>query len=97
MGIKKYTSFEQARQDQWVYSPDEEYYKRIRKFYQFISRINPPQHPRGIFKYRNISEASKHSIRTTARSAVKTRNTGHPAREAELRDAWSINIRHGKA
>lgn len=56
MGIEKYTSFEQARRDQWVLSPGADYYKRIRNFYHLIFRLNPPQDPRGIFKYHNIKE-----------------------------------------
>jgi hypothetical protein len=59
MAIKKFTSFEEARRDQWVFSPDEEYYKRIRKFYRFAFRLSPPRSDRGIRKYRDINEAKK--------------------------------------
>jgi hypothetical protein len=59
MGIKKYTSFEQARRDQWVFEPGGEYYRRIRNFYQFVTRLNPPVSTPGIFKYRNITEAQE--------------------------------------
>ncbi len=59
MGTKKYTSFEQARRDQWNYNPDEEYYRQVREFYRFISRLNPPKCKPGITKYRSIKEAQK--------------------------------------
>jgi len=59
MAIKKFTSFEEARRDQWVFSPDAEYYKRLRKFYRFAFRLSPPRSDHGIRKYRDISEATK--------------------------------------
>jgi hypothetical protein len=58
MGIKKYSSFDEARRDQWVFSPGQEYYRRIRDFYRFVFRLHPLQDPKGIFKYRDISEKS---------------------------------------
>lgn len=60
MGVKKFKTFEEARKDQWVFEPDDAYYRRIRKFYQFAFRLNPPQQAQGIFKFRNLSEAQKH-------------------------------------
>jgi hypothetical protein len=62
MGIKKYKSFEHARRDQWVFKPDEEYYRRIRNFYQFATKLNPPVHSPGVFKYRSITDAQKQNL-----------------------------------
>jgi len=56
MGIKRYSSFDQARRDQWEFSPGEEYYRRVQNFYRFVFRLHPPENPKGIFKYRNIDE-----------------------------------------
>lgn len=52
MGLKKYRSFEEARRDQWIFKPDEDYYRKIRKFYQFASRLSPPKCKSGITKFR---------------------------------------------
>ncbi len=59
MPIKKFSSFEEARQDLWVFTPDTEYYKRLRTFYRFVDRLTRPHHVKGIFKYRNIEEMQK--------------------------------------
>lgn len=58
MAIKKFTSFEDARRDQWVFSPDDDYYKQIRRLYRFAFRLVPPRSDRGIRKYRDINEAT---------------------------------------
>jgi hypothetical protein len=59
MGFKMYSSFEEARRDQWIFTPDEEYYRKIREFYQFASRLSPPKCKVGITKFRNIAELQK--------------------------------------
>lgn len=61
MTIEKYTSFDEARRNQWVFTPDENYYRRLHNFYKFASRLMPPKNARGIFKYRDISETRKNT------------------------------------
>ena len=61
MALKKFSSFDQARRDQWEISPGQDYYRRLRNFYRFIFRLHPPQHPRGIFRFRKIDEKRKDS------------------------------------
>lgn len=61
MGIDKFSSFEQARRDQWVFSPGKDYYKKIHNLYRFVFRLHPPQHSKGLFRYRSIDEKRKDS------------------------------------
>lgn len=56
MTIKKYYSFEEARQDQWVFHPDADYYKRLRNFYRFTHRFAKLRSERGIRKFRDIKD-----------------------------------------
>jgi hypothetical protein len=60
MGLKKFKSFEEARRDQWTFEPDQLYYQRIRKFYQFAAKLSPPVCKAGFIKFRDITEAQQH-------------------------------------
>lgn len=62
MTVKKYHSFEEARRDQWVFSPDADYYKKLRNFYRLAHKLTRPRHRKGIFKFRDIKESQGNSI-----------------------------------
>lgn len=58
--IKKFKTFEEARRDLWEMNPDENYYKRLTKFYELASMLKKRKLPRGIFKFKTFEEAQKH-------------------------------------
>ncbi len=57
--IKKFSSFVDARRDQWVFSPDDDYYIKIRNLYNFAFKFVSPRSRRGVYKYRSLSEANE--------------------------------------
>jgi hypothetical protein len=59
MSIQKFKTFEEAEKALWCKEPDENYYKRINNLFELAYRLNPPNYPRGIFKYKTLEEANK--------------------------------------
>lgn len=58
MPVKKFKSFEDAERDLWVFEPDDQYFERLRKFYEFASRFLVVRRPGQILKFRSIQEAN---------------------------------------
>ncbi|KPJ63624.1 MAG: hypothetical protein AMJ45_07210 [Syntrophobacter sp. DG_60] len=60
MPVKKYKSFEEAERDQWVFFPDEAYFKRAFGLLRtsLLKRI-VKNFPKGVFKYKTIEDAQK--------------------------------------
>jgi len=60
MPIKKYKDIKQAERDQWVFSPDDLYFKRAFGLLRssFLKKI-VRNFPRGISKYKSIEDAQK--------------------------------------
>lgn len=48
--IKKYLTFEEARNDLWVMKPNEEYYKHLRSLFVMWSKLAKKGSRRGIVK-----------------------------------------------
>lgn len=61
MPVFKFKTFEKAEKALWNFHPDEAYFLRIIKLFEFAQRLNPVCYPRGIFKYRSIEDANKQS------------------------------------
>ena len=59
MPVFKYKSFDEAEKALWNFNPDDAYFQRILKLFEFARQLNPIRFPRGIFKYRTIEEANK--------------------------------------
>ena len=60
MPIYKYKTFEEAERALWNFNPDEQYYDRVAKLWEFANELNPINYPRGIFKFKTIEEANRH-------------------------------------
>ena len=59
MSIKKFKSFEEAHKDLWVLKPDDEYYMRLREFFELVYYLNPTKVKKKIFKFRSIRDAKE--------------------------------------
>lgn len=59
MPIYKYKTFEAAERALWNFQPDQAYYIRILKLFEFARALNHVHYPKGIFKYRSLEEANK--------------------------------------
>jgi len=61
--IKKYKTFKEAKSDQYVFYPDEEYLKKAFSLLRirFLKDIGK-KFPHGIFKYKTFEEAQKHLL-----------------------------------
>ena len=62
MTIYKYRTFQEAREAQWVYRPDKQYYKKLRELFDFLSYLPIPKSPRGVFRYATFREAAEQEI-----------------------------------
>jgi len=56
MPIKKFTSFEEASADLWVFNPDKEYYIKLKEHFAFWSKLSEKKANRGIKKFKNHDE-----------------------------------------
>ena len=67
MPIKKYKDIKQAERDQWVFSPDDLYFKRAFRLLRssFLKKI-VRNFPRGISKYKSIEDAQKDIFKETS-------------------------------
>lgn len=59
--IKKFKTFEEARRDLWVSNPDQEYYDRLRAFFDFTEKLIDFRtgYKPGVYKFKTIQEADK--------------------------------------
>ncbi len=72
MSIKKFKSFEEAREDLWCLHPDEKYYESVREFFNFASKfIEPDIEERGIRKFKSIEELHEYKLNRTVELAKK--------------------------
>lgn len=63
MPVYKYKTFSDARRALWKFSPDEAYFKQVEELWETANKLNPIKYPRGIFKFKTISEANEHRRR----------------------------------
>lgn len=58
-GIQKFSSFEEADDALYCFEPDQEYFERVARLWNFVDRLCPRNYARGIFRYRSIDEANR--------------------------------------
>jgi len=58
-GIQKFSSFEEADDALYCFEPDQEYFERVARLWNFVDRLCPRDYARGIFRYRSIDEANR--------------------------------------
>ena len=56
MPVFKYKTFEEARDDLFVHSPDEKYYRLLRDFFDLWFRLKKPTIEKKLVKYKSIFE-----------------------------------------
>ncbi len=59
MPIYKYKIFEEAEKSLWNFHPDEAYFEKVAKLWEFANKLSPISYPKGIFKFKSIEEANK--------------------------------------
>ena len=62
MPIQKFKNFDDASKSLWNYTPDNNYYQRVRRFYKFSSRLIKFTCARGIYKFSSFKEAEEHRM-----------------------------------
>ncbi len=62
--VKKYKSFEEAQKDQWVFEPDEDYFKMVLSMHSMslLTRIGK-KIKRGAYKYKKFEDAQKDELK----------------------------------
>ncbi len=58
MSIEKFRTFAAARRALWCFEPDAEYYRKVTDHWILARKLYKKNCPRGIFKYRSVSEAN---------------------------------------
>lgn len=59
MSIKKYSSFEEAAKDLWVFEPDDKYFQNLKANFEFWSKISKHKTKKGIQKFKDFNEFVK--------------------------------------
>ncbi|MGA1823598.1 MAG: hypothetical protein ACMUIP_02965 [bacterium] len=62
MSVIKYKNPEDATRALWCFTPDAEYYRRVRELWRTANRLCPPRFPQGIFKYKTFEDAAKQKL-----------------------------------
>ncbi len=60
MPIQKFKTFQQAEEALWVMRPDENYYQKVSEHWEFANKVHPRFFPRGVFKFKTMTEANTH-------------------------------------
>lgn len=71
MPIQKFKSFEEAEKALWNFNPDDAYFQRVRRLFEFAEKLNPIRCPHGIFKFKTIEEANRHREEWMLEQAIK--------------------------
>ncbi len=58
MPVRKFRSFEEAREDLWGDSGDPGYMRRVAWLWAFSDRLYPLRFPRGVYRFKSIEEAN---------------------------------------
>lgn len=59
MPVSKFKTYEEAEKALWNFDPDETYFLRVVKLFEFAQKLNPVHYPHGVFKYKRIEDANK--------------------------------------
>jgi hypothetical protein len=57
MPIKKFRTFEEASKDNWVMKTDEDYFERLKDYFEFWSKFTQNTNGKGIRKFKNFTES----------------------------------------
>ena len=61
MPVSKFRTYEEAEKALWNFEPDEAYFQRVVRLFEFAQKLNPVHYPHGVFKYKSIEDANKQS------------------------------------
>lgn len=73
MPVQKFKRFEDAERALWNFKPDAQYYRKISEWFTFASKLRPPGHPRGVFKFRTPEEANRFKMKWIIENAKESR------------------------
>ena len=57
--IQKFSTFEAAEEALCYFEPDQHYFERVARLWDFVDGVCPRKYSRGIFRYRSIEEANE--------------------------------------
>ena len=57
--IQKFSTFGEAEEALYCFEPDQEYFERVARLWDFVDWICPRKYARGIFRYRSIEKANE--------------------------------------
>ena len=59
--IQKFRTFQEADEALHCFEPNQEYFERVARLWDFVDWLCPRDYPRGIFRYGSIEEANEQS------------------------------------
>ena len=71
MPIYKFKTFQEAEEALWNFNPDKNYFKSVRKLWEFAGILHKVRYPRGIFKFSTLEEAQKHREEVELKKALE--------------------------
>ena len=57
--IQKFSTFEEADKALYCFEPDQRYFERVARLWDFVDWVCPRTYACGIFRYRSIEEANE--------------------------------------
>ena len=60
MPVYKFKSHKEAERALWNFNPDEAYFKRVAELWKFANQLSDIKYPRGVFRFKSITDANKH-------------------------------------
>ena len=61
MPVTKFSSFRDAEEALWCFTPDDNYYQRIRRLFELASRLRRVTPVPGVVKFRSMAERETRS------------------------------------
>ncbi len=71
MTIQKFKTLPEAEEAQWNFNPDKQYYEKVRELFRLATKINPPNFPQGVFKYKTLEDANRQKMEWIVEAALK--------------------------
>ncbi len=71
MPVYKYKTFEEAERALWNFHPDKNYFEKLKDLWDFADKLNPIEHPHGVFKFKTLKEANQHRAKWEMAHAKK--------------------------
>ncbi|MBM2814335.1 MAG: hypothetical protein HW421_1097 [Ignavibacteria bacterium] len=84
MSLQKFKTIEEAREALYCFEPDEEYFERVRKFFELASKLVINREEPGIHKFRSFQEFNEYKEKLRITTINKEPHPNPPRRGGNM-------------